>query len=114
VVDQLSEMEEIRPTHARRPIFDFLVLVFLFLLSLFPKFVVPSSPFFFFFFIFILFTQREMEEGDRSESWSDSEIDSCRRRRKSPEDHSQRGRDRDRPILRHGGDPADSRSPAGF
>jgi hypothetical protein len=43
-------MEEIRPTQARRAVFGFLVLVFLFLLSLFPKLAVPSSPFFFFFF----------------------------------------------------------------
>jgi hypothetical protein len=91
VVDRLSEMEEIRPTQARRAVFGFLVLVFLFLLSLFPKLAVPSSPFFFFLF----FTQREMGEGDRSKSWSDYEIDPCRRRRWSLEDHGRRGRDRD-------------------
>jgi hypothetical protein len=53
-----------------------------------------------------------MEEGVRSESWSDSEIDLWST--KELEDHGRRGRDRDRPILRDGGDPADSRLPAGF
>jgi hypothetical protein len=69
VVNRLSEMEEIRPTHARRPAFGFLVFGFSF----------PSFPFshacrsFFSFFFFVLFyTRREMEEGDQSEidPWS--------------------------------------------
>jgi hypothetical protein len=73
VVDRLSKMEEIRPTHARRPVFGFLVFDFSF----------PSFPFsharrsfFSLFFFFLPFLHTEwMEEGDRSESWSDSEID---------------------------------------
>jgi hypothetical protein len=75
VVDQLLEMEEIRPTHPRRPVFGLISVRFFF--SFFPFF--PRLPFLLLLFYFVLFfTHREMEEGDRSEidSWSTTVLES--------------------------------------
>lgn len=62
VIDQLSEMEEIRPTHPRQPVFGLISVRFFF--SFFPFFPRSSFLLLLFFFFVLFFTQREMEEGD--------------------------------------------------